>query len=169
MNEATAGGFFQVGYVCRDLPMAMRQMCGADASTFLIVDVGDGLGAADAPVRRMALAHLGSLNIELIEVSDNCPPFFSDALKNDGSPGFHHYGYLATDPATWESLQASLGAGQGPVMAGEVPGTLRYAYFDRRADLGHYVELILLEEGGKALFDNVPFNRLAPTVSGEQA
>lgn len=167
MHHAFTGRFFQVGYVCRDLDQAIERIAGTAASSFLIIDVAGSLGEADAPVRRMALANLGPLNIELIEVAEGCGPFFSDALEKDGTLGFHHHGYLVTDMTAWAPLQQSLGGGQAPVMVGEVPGTLRYAYFDRRAELGHNIELIFLEEGGKTLFGSIPHTRLAPTSPGE--
>jgi hypothetical protein len=157
-----AGSFFQVGYVCTNLERAMQSFTGRDGDrVFLVIDVAGGLGVENAPVRRIGLAYANGLNIEVIEVAEYCDAFFSDALPETGHVGFHHLGYRVPDAASWAALKTRAAATKSVAMDGDVPGVLHYLYIDRRADLGHYLEYIYLEDGGRALFDSVPQNRLS--------
>jgi hypothetical protein len=156
-----AACFMQVGYVCRNLEQGMLTLAGAGAeSSFLIIDVAQSMGVSDAPVRRIGLTYANDINLEILEVAKDCGPFFSEALPVDDGAGFHHLGYLVSDPLAWDELKRTIEKAGGAAMEGEIPGALRYIYVDRRGDLGHYIEYIFLDEGGKALFSNVPRKRL---------
>jgi hypothetical protein len=152
--------FFQVGYVCRNLRQAMSSLTGHHSPSFLVIDVAETLGVADAPIRRIGLAYLDHLNIEVLEVSPELESIFRDHLPPDSGLAFHHVGYLVTDPAQWEALERSVEASGGAAMKSEVPGHMSFLYLDRRSELGHYIEYVYLHDGGRALFTSVPRNQL---------
>lgn len=156
--------FFQVGYVCDDLDRAIASFGPAQGAPFLVLDVAALGGDADNPIRRIALAYLGDINIELIEIDPERDSIFRIALSGDASQGFHHFGYLVDDSADWAAIVETVEREGTGAMSGEVEGTLRYLYADRRADLGHFVEYVKLDEGGRALFANVPRAMLTATA-----
>jgi hypothetical protein len=155
--------FFQVGYVCRNLHQAMSSLAGHHSPSFLVIDVTEALGVADAPIRRIGLAYLDRLNIEVLEVSTELESIFREHLPPDLGLAFHHVGYLITDAAQWQELERSVEASGGAAMKGEVPGNMRFLYLDRRSEVGHYIEYVYLHDAGRALFANVPRNQLRAT------
>lgn len=153
--------FFHLGYVCRDLDRALASILASPVQdAFLVMDVARGRPAAEVPLRRLSLACVNAVMIEIIEIADAASSIYHHALPEDHSLGFHHHGYLVESDDQWDALVEETHARGGPADAGDVPGLLRYIYVDRLADLGHFVEYVQLSEGGRALFARVPDNRL---------
>lgn len=152
------GGFFQLGYVTRDLDAACadyRRKFGV--SEFLINEPGPIDGKAP-PTRRIALAYIDEIMTEIIEPDPAQKTIYDDALPTVAGPiALHHFGYLIDDH---EAMLRRLGElGYAVPMHGSMPGALDYSYADTRADLGHYCEFIRLHDGGRAFFDSVPRTR----------
>jgi hypothetical protein len=154
--------FFQLAYVCSDLDSALRTLCEKPSEAFLTIDVAALGAAADAPVKRLALGYLGNTNIELIEVRSDVESIFTHALREDRGPGFHHIGYLVDGEDNWQRLIDQIGGAHAAADIGHTDGFLSYLYLDRREALGHFVEYVKLEDGGRQLFANVPRGMLEP-------
>ncbi len=165
----TPARFFQLGYVCADLDQAIESLSPAQSSPFLILDVASLGGDPDNLIRRIALAYLGAINIELIEIDPERDSIFRSALPADASHGPHHFGYLVDNDADWAAIVEAIERDGTWAMSGEVEGTLKYLYADRRTDLGQFVEYVKLDEGGRALFANVPRGMLTLTAGLQSA
>ncbi|MFC4595655.1 hypothetical protein ACFO3E_15935 [Sphingobium tyrosinilyticum] len=98
--------------------------------------------------------------MELVEASASAASIYSDALKEEELLQFHHVGYYIDGADNWRALETWVERHGGPASAGDIPGVLRYLYLDRRADLGHFLEYVQLEEGGLKLFGALPSSRL---------
>lgn len=152
------GGFFQLGYVARDLNQAMdafRRRFGAIEFYAYEPGIVDG---APSPTRRIALAYLDDTMIEIIEPDPAQQTIFDHALPDRADcMAFHHLGYLIEDHDIM--LRRLEEAGYTVPLHGSVDGFLDYSYADTRADLGHFSEFIRLDQGGRDFFAAVPRTR----------
>jgi len=150
-------GFFQLGYVTRDLDRA----CAAFADRFGAVDFTVSepgpIDGRQPPTRRIALTWIDEVMTEIIEPDPAQRTIYDDALPaadERGAIRLHHLGYLIDDH---EAMLTRLGQmGYAVPLHGGMPGALDYIYADTRAHLGHYCEFIRLDEGGRAFFGSVP-------------
>jgi len=153
------GGFFQLGYVVRDLEQAIAAYQDRFGTTefleFTPPDLPDG---SKPPTRYIALAYIDEVMIELIDVAPENPGIYGHAIPDDPSAiVLHHLGYLVPDhTATLARLEAF---GFRADLAGTAPGMLDYIYTDTRAQTGLYSEYIHLHPGGEAFFGSVPRNK----------
>lgn len=148
-------GFFQLGYVTRNLDQAIetyrRKFGDVD---FLVFDPEPIDGVAPA-TKRLGLAYIDDIMTELIEPDPAQKTIYDDVIPEDpGTIRFHHFGYLIEDHSAMLSRLKQMGYSIS--VEGSIPGFLDYSYADTRADLGHFSEFIRLDEGGKAFFGNVP-------------
>lgn len=149
--ESPFDGFFQVGYVARDLDAAMTQFGKRFGPVeFQVIDAVE----PHLHTRRIALAWIGATMIELIEPNQHVPSIYIDALP--ASPGeirFHHLGCLIADyPGTLRRLEAE---GYDVPFAMSYGEVLDCCYADTRAQLGHYMEYIRLGDEGRKWFASV--------------
>lgn len=153
------GGFFQLGYVTRDLDAAMVEF----RRRFGPVEFQIIQGTAQHPhTRRIALTWIGETMTELIEPDPAVPSLYVGALPPaaNGEIRFHHIGCLTQDYArTMRRITADGYATPLAVSLGEV---LDCVYADTRAQLGHYLEYIRLGEEGRKWFESVPGFRRFP-------
>jgi hypothetical protein len=153
--------YYHNGYVVRDMDAAIARLAGSGGpSSFLIMDVARGRPPEEAPIRRLALAGIGDHIYELIEADATAPSIYRESVPNDDRIIFHHTGFYIDTDEDWAELERQIDASGGSASAGRNPGLLRYNYVDRRADLGHFIEYVQVEEQGRALFASVPQNRL---------
>jgi hypothetical protein len=158
--------YYHNGYVVRDIDAAIaRLVTEGGPSSFLMMDVARGRPPAESPMRRLALAGIGDHIYELIEADANAPSIYRDAVPTDDSIIFHHTGFYIDTDRDWNTLERQVDAMGGSASAGAIPGLLRFIYVDRRADLGHFVEYVQVEEQGRTLFASVPHNRFHASVS----
>jgi hypothetical protein len=99
-----------------------------------------------------AFAQAGPMQIELIEQHSDEPSVYRDMFPA-GAGGFHHLCYWA---------DGTIGAEVGHfrergIEAGYLGsfGALNFGYFDARAQLGCFIEVLEREPGTLALFDAV--------------
>lgn len=145
---------FQVAYVTNDL----------EAAAWLMRDAygwGEFLFMRDIPgsLTDIALAYSGATMIELMQPLAVAGDFYSDHLgQGEGLRiRHHHFGMLADTREDLAAIRAGhVALGNAIVLEGEVPGALDYLYADCRASLGHYLEYIRLDEGGRQMFAAVP-------------
>lgn len=148
--------FFQLGYVTRDIEAAMaayRARFGfVEFIRLPIAKPADGSGDG---VSAIALAYLGPVMIEIIEVDAAASSIFQEALGGASDDlRLHHLGYLVDDFGATLAQLAELGF--GVPMSGSSGEALDFCYADTRAHLGHYSEFIRLGDGGRVLFTSVP-------------
>ena len=150
---------FQIAYVTSDLDRAMEIMRRDYGwGEFLVLrDMPDAL-------THMALAYSGDMMIELMQPVAASGDFYSDHL--DGAAGFtmrhHHFGYLRDSrEAMAERRAAHVALGHGIVLEGETPGAVQYLYVDCRATIGHFLEYVRLDEGGREMFAAIPGSRFS--------
>jgi len=147
---------FQAAYVVRDLDAAsavFHDQWGISKWYRLPMPEGQ-------PVRKLALAYVQGLMIELIEPDPSMPSIYKDWIPSSPTAArFHHLGYLIDDDEEFkQTVQRLEAAGCKAVMAGRHGDLQDYHYADTVAALGHYTELIHLLPAGKGFFDAVPQN-----------
>ena len=151
-------GIDQIALIVEDLDKAVEtywNMLGIGPWTFYtygkpLLKSASYRGQPADPIQRIALAPLGSLGIELIEMVQ-APTIYHDWVEEHGY-GPHHVGKLVVDmeAALAEAREAGLtviqeGAGFG------LDGDGHFAYLDTEDSLGMVLELI-----------EVPKRRVAP-------
>lgn len=148
-------GFFQLGYVTRDLDAAIAAYGRRYGDVAFLINEPMAIGGAPPPTRRIALAYIDDTMIELIEPDPAQRTIYDDALpERSGVIRLHHLGYLIDDhEAMLRRLRES---GYDVPLHGSIPGALDYSYADTRAELGHFSEFIRLDDGGRAFFGDVP-------------
>jgi hypothetical protein len=136
----------QVAYVTNDLDGAValfKREYGAPGFF-----VGDNeltnRGRADDPHLRLALCHVGGVEIELIEPIGNSAPLFSDVLKRgeELEIRFHHVAIRIDGPIeNWKAHVASLDLAAHPIVfQGSFGDDCHFFYTDETPRLGHYIE-----------------------------
>lgn len=148
-------GFFQLGYVTRDLDAAIAAYRARFGPIEFLINEPVGIDGAAAPTRRIAMAYIDDVMTELIEPDPAQQTIYDEALPAEpGVIRLHHLGYLIDDH---QAMLQRLGAlGYAVPLHGSLPGALDYSYADTRAELGHFSEFIRLDEGGRAFFEAVP-------------
>ena len=148
-------GYFQLGYVTRDLDAAIAAYRAKFGEVGFFVNEPGPIDGAPSPTRRLALGYIDDVMIELIEPDPAQATIYDDALPDGVGPiRLHHLGYLIDDHAAMLGRLKDMG--YAVPLFGSMPGVLDYIYADTRADLGHYSEFIRLDEGGRAFFGAVP-------------
>lgn len=148
-------GFFQFGYVTRDLDAACAVFQKKFGKVEFLVNEPAAIAGKAPPTRRIALANIDDVMTEIIEPDPAQASIYSDYVPaGDGPIRLHHFGYLIDDH---DAMRTRLsGMGYAVPMHGSMPGALDYSYADTRGDLGVWSEFIRLDEGGRAFFGAVP-------------
>lgn len=150
-------GFFQFGYVTRDVDAACAAFREKFGPVDFLVSAPEPINGKAPPTRRIALAYIDDIMTEIIEPDPAQATIYDDHIPVDTGPiRLHHFGYLIDDHAAMLGRLADMG--YSVPMAGTMPGALDYSYADTRADLGVWSEFIRLDDGGRAFFGAVPRN-----------
>lgn len=148
-------GFFQLGYVTRDLDSACAAYRAKFGQIDFLINTPPPIDGTPPPTRRIALAYIDDVMTEIIEPDPDQRTIYDDARPaSDGPIRLHHFGYLIDDHQGM--LKHLEQIGYAVPLHGSMPGALDYIYADTRADLGHFCEFIRLDAGGRAFFDSVP-------------
>ena len=145
--------FFQHAYVTNDMARAKRQFADRwgvrsflEFESSLELDTPRGIGNARL---KIALAFVGSLQIELIEpVGGPAARIYQQALPGSGyKVVLHHFAYrLSGCAGGWQRFRDSVGTEEYPIaIEGHIHndyGDVRFAYLDTYAELGHYSEYV---------------------------
>lgn len=148
-------GFFQLGYVTRDLEKACKAYSDRFGAVDFTISEPGPIDGKQPPTRRIALTYIDDVMTEIIEPDPAQQTIYDHAIpEEEGAIRLHHFGYLIEDH---DAMLKRLGQlGYAVPLHGAMPGALDYIYADTRAHLGHFSEFIRLEEGGRAFFDSVP-------------
>lgn len=144
MTGLSLGGcrFFQLGYVVTAIDPSVASFQGAMGASLVDLnrDVRDAQGRE---VMIQCLAHLavGSVEIELIEPRAGHVSIYP--MPSAGQEAaLHHIGFQAADDAQWDEATRVLHAsGAAAAMTVNLP-RVRVVYYDTRARLGHYTEIV---------------------------
>ena len=147
---------FQLGYVTGNMDTASRRFAdrfGMSEFHFMRGERGNRSGE-----RRICLAYLNGMMIEIVEPGDNPDALYADALTLAGEGiALHHHGYLAPDHHVWRRVEECLARRQTPVIRrGSRAKVLDYIYANTFNELGHHIEYILLGPESDKLFGDVP-------------
>jgi hypothetical protein len=95
-----------------------------------------------------AVAQHGDVQIELVEQLDNSPSAYRDTVPA-GTTGFHHVAFVAED---FDAALVHYTQRGHDVAADGAFGSMRYAYVDAVAELGHMIEIIEDKPAIRAFF-----------------
>ena len=155
---------WQLGYVTTDLDRAVKSLSERHGLEHVVRVPSGGAqffkGDQPAPFEaRFAMAARGGLIVELIEPVAGEVGFYRDALPADGSfaVALHHLAmFIPTGDQEWERLLEVLAAaGLRADYTFLIPGRVRAAYVDTRAELGHFIEVCQLERDDLEFFNGL--------------
>ena len=162
--------FLQVGYVTDDIDAAAAylqstlgtvecrvhrgssmgggrppSMGGEPGSTWVVVDGKP----ADEWVIDVLLVNAGATNIEVIKPVRGSVDLYRGPLRRDVPVTMHHLGFRVDDFD--EATEVVHAAGKSWAQYGETGG-IRMGYLDMTAELGHFVEVMQLDEASAQRF-----------------
>jgi glyoxalase/bleomycin resistance protein/dioxygenase superfamily protein len=142
-------GAFQCAYITADMDKATAYFAEQyDVGPFGIHDVSVACADRAEPcVIRVGVDFVGPTMIELVQPVEGAIEIYAEPRISGASPvAFHHLGLrVRGDLDTWTARRREcLDLGARIALEGGHADTMRFAYFDTRAELGHYVELIWL-------------------------
>jgi hypothetical protein len=144
--QSQLGGchFFQIGYVVGDIELAVGQFTGMFGATIkdIICDMRDQNGEPSL-IANLSHVLLNGVEIELIEPRQGWSSVYGDGVPlPKSSIALHHFGFMAGDDRQWDAATSIMAArGTRVAMSADLP-TVRLTYYDTRASLGHYTELV---------------------------
>ena len=148
-------GFFQLGYVTRDLDLALEAYRGKFGEVEFLINEPGPIDGAPSPTKRIALTYIDDIMTEIIQPNESQSTIYDDALPAEpGVLQLHHLGYAIDDHLAMIERCADMGY-QVP-FHGMISGFMDYSYADTRAELGHYCEFMKLYKGADAFFADVP-------------
>jgi len=156
---------YQFGYVTKDIDRAcehFRQTQGIEEFFRIEIDAVARLNGEEAPfVIRVALANLGDRQVEVIQPLRGVTDFYTRGLDLDSSVvTLHHFGMLVKGPEeAWDEMKATLSAGGKRLVLEDQmprPASQHFAYFDTRADYGHYLEFLWRGPDAQKFHESMP-------------
>lgn len=152
-----ASGFHQIAFVVKDIRAGQKffnEHLGVPRF-YLFNDVkieertyrgGEGNFRA-----HIALAYAGEAQIELIEHLSG-ESIYKEFLEKKGE-GLHHLGFIVND---YEKAIGDFARNGYPVVqSGRIGQGTRFAYFDTEAAIGSIMEIFVLDESTRNLFDQI--------------
>jgi hypothetical protein len=146
-------GFFQLGFVARDLDAAMRLF---SARFGLVFQGGPAQGDMANPVRRAALAWAGEVMVALMEPDPDVASVYSQGLPERGVAALHHLGLQVRDADELARAQQSAASCGLPTVLRRENAGFQELMVDARADFGHFLKYVAVDGEGQALFDAIP-------------
>ncbi|MDR2213269.1 MAG: VOC family protein [Pseudomonadales bacterium] len=152
-------GIMQICYIVPDLDKAMQEYADflgiGPWSVTERFQPNDMLyrGQPTAPDVTIAMSYSGQMNIELIQQRDETPSVYRDTLLKRGY-GFHHWGVATKDMEGDIARYKEQGIEVAFSMT--LPGSgHRLVYLDTTEHLDGMIELLQLDDNGRASFTNV--------------
>jgi hypothetical protein len=148
------GNFMQLGYVTDDIEAAVAyfeitfgtvsclKAYNRSQGGIVVVD-GE---VADEWVVDAALVNAGTTNLELIRPVSGAVDLYRSAIRPGVPASLHHLAFRVDDIDEATAVLES--NGKSWKQFGNLEGFLRFGYFDMTAELGHYVEILQLEQRG---------------------
>lgn len=163
----------QLGYVTNDLDAAVSFLESRLGTVQCIKHHGSSLGRvldASAPtdptaiegsfvvvdgavaeewVIDVALVNAGATNIEIIRPVSGSVDLYRGAVRADAPATFHHAGFRVDD---FDEASAVVAASGRSWAQHGVSGGIRFGYLDLTAELGHFIEVMELDEASASMF-----------------
>jgi Glyoxalase/Bleomycin resistance protein/Dioxygenase superfamily len=145
-SQAQLGGcsFFQIGYVVGNIEHAVAQFTGLFGASIkdMIRDMRDQHGEPSL-IENLSHVLLNGVEIELIEPRQGWSSVYGDGTPlPEASITLHHFGFMAGDDRQWDAATSIMTeGGVERAMSVDLP-SVRLIYFDTRASLGHFTELV---------------------------
>lgn len=150
------GNLVQLGYVVTDFDKAsvrMGERHGIDRWKVVPLDPG-------SPISRMAMAYVGDIIFELIEVDLSIPllPIHQGWLPSDPySARLNHVAFMLPSLDDWRAAQAHFGTlGVDIPVAMTFGDIFEFFYADTVAELGHWSEFLCLGSAGADFLADIP-------------
>jgi hypothetical protein len=162
--------FMQIGYVTDDIDAAAAYLESTLGTVSCLIHRGASMGGgrpgvdgeqrgsswvvvdgepADEWVIDVLLVNAGPTNIEVIKPVSGAVDLYRVPSLNDVPISLHHLGFRVDDFAAASEVVRS--AGRTWAQYGET-GSMRMGYLDMRAELGHYVEIMQLDDSSVGRF-----------------
>ncbi len=148
------GGFYQFGYVTRDLDAA-------------VVTLAEQFGVTRYRRKRssewMEAVHawVGDSQIEVLQLGPGAPDMYHDYVPEAaGELRLQHLGRRVETLEDWRALEQAIAKGgfDTPMNASAMDGQLRAIYVDTRRLLGIYSEYVYFAGDALRIYDDVPRN-----------
>lgn len=156
----------QLGYVADDLDAAAEFLesklgtvqCVKSYRSSLGRPLGDGTDGphivvdgtlADEWVIDVALVNAGPTNLEIIRPVSGRVDLYRNGIRPGAPATFHHAGFRVDDFDEASAIVEK--SGRSWAQYG-VTGGVRFGYLDLTAELGHFVEVMELDENGASVF-----------------
>lgn len=148
MFESKTPFVSQIGYVTRDLDYTIDRLRRIfDYAPIERRDAAElEIEQAGSAVVNVARVTVGGATIKIIEPVKGVVEIWRDRLPAPGDLMAHHHLTLTINTRRHfqDLLRAHRDGGRDVVLVGRNPGYADFAYVDLVADLGHYLELVLL-------------------------
>lgn len=155
--------FVQVGYVTDDIDAAVAHFESTLGTVQCVVHRGSSLGVGDGPASDapgsswvkvdgvvapewtidVALVNAGPTNLEIICPVAGAVDLYRDAIRPGEPATIHHLGFLVDDFD--EATEIVEKSGRSWAQYG-VSGGIRFGYLDMTAEMGHYVEIMEMDD-----------------------
>ena len=151
-----AAGYQQVAFVVRDIDEAERFFSGKLGvprfCRFNDIQVGEPVyrGGAGEFRYHLSMAYAGETAIELIQHLSG-KSIYQEFLDRRGE-GVHHLGFVVPDHD--QAVQDFAGHGYPVVQGGRIGGSC-FAYYDTQDAIGVFLETIMLDDEGRAIFARI--------------
>jgi hypothetical protein len=143
------GDYYQYAYVATDWRRAMDELASLhDIGSFMEMPAAEfDTGPGRTATAHFALAYKNDLQFEIIQPLAGDVDVYRWGLPASGyGMRFHHLGRHFADRADYDRHLVTAKARWAlPVAADTMGGT--YAYFDARADFGHFIEYFSFPKG----------------------
>lgn len=113
--------------------------------SFVVVDGS----VAEEWVIDVALVNAGPTNIEIIRPVSGSVDLYRGVVRDDVPATFHHVGFRIDD---FDEANALVEASGRSWAQYGVSGSIRFGYLDLTAELGHFIEVMELDEASAATF-----------------
>ena len=141
--------YYQYAYVTTDWRRAMEDISRTHqiGSFMEMPDAEFDTGPGKTAVCHFALAYKNDLQFEVIQpISGDCSVYQWGLPDTGYATRFHHLGRHFADRTEFDRERAAgVSRWELPVAADTMGGT--YAYFDARADVGHFIEYFCFPPG----------------------
>lgn len=148
------GGFYQFGYVTRDLDAAIETL----RTQFGIEHYRR---KRNAPWMEAVHAWTGDTQIEVLQLGEGAPEMYFDYIpEQPGKLRLHHLGRRLGSIEEWKALERVIDDTKldTPLRADAMDGHLRAIYVDTRDLLGIYSEYVFFSGPALNIYDDVPRN-----------
>lgn len=143
-HDSFQGRFHQLGYVARSLERGVARLVEQMGATVAVIkqDPRDAEGNF-MPLQSVAMLDVPGAQLEVIQPRLDWPSIYLDHLPvSDDDVRFHHIAFMMDSDSEWVNGVSHFNKHDIELAWGGATAALRFAYFDTRAQCGHFSELL---------------------------